>query len=154
MTHALNASAAYRNAMEPLAIAEVQRQLQQLPPDVSRTVDVGEAIAYALNRLPPLYATTVEGWQWNQDRGRNSLQELIAMAASWGLHEAQRKRKPFSTPLTPLSTSDAALEELRQLLGQPDLDWDKAIATVAGYVRQGNGSAIAAAARSPESRAA
>ncbi|MGC9502791.1 late competence development ComFB family protein [Baaleninema sp.] len=119
--------AIYRNAMEPLAIEEVQRQLGELPPEVARSIDTSEAIAYALNRLPPLYATTVEGWTWNQERGRNSLGELIQMAVSWGIREAQRKRKPFVTPLGKPDESETALQALQHLLGCPDLGWPEIV---------------------------
>lgn len=120
----------YRNAMEPLAIAEVQRQLQALPPEKSQDVNVGEAIAYALNRLPPLYATTVEGWQWHQERGRQSLADLISMAASWGIREAQRKSKSFSTPLVSEDVPEELLRELQIRLGRFDLDWDNIVTTL------------------------
>lgn len=87
----------YRNAMEPLAIEEIERQMQQLPMQVANSIDKADAIAYALNRLPPLYATTEEGWTWQQERARETLQHLICKAASWGLRAAQRQRKGFAT---------------------------------------------------------
>lgn len=85
------------NAMEPLAIAEIERQMQTMSPSVTQSINKDDAIAYALNRLPPLYATTEEGWNWQQERARETLQHLICKAASWGLRAAQRRRKGFST---------------------------------------------------------
>ncbi|MDC0832623.1 hypothetical protein CKA32_005563 [Geitlerinema sp. FC II] len=130
MTTTPHRCAIYRNAMEPLAIEEVQRQLRELPLDVAASIDTSEAIAYALNRLPPLYATTVEGWTWNQERGRNSLNDLIKMAASWGIREAQRKRKPFVTPLSKPDDSETALHALQSLLGRPDLGWNEIVSVL------------------------
>ncbi|MBO9999527.1 MAG: late competence development ComFB family protein [Cyanobacteria bacterium SID2] len=127
MTTTRTHSSTYHNAMEPLASVEVERQLQQLPPEVARSIDPNEAIAYALNRLPPLYATTIEGWHWNQERGHNSLQELITLAASWGIREAQRKQKPFATPLPKKDSSETALRALQVLLERPDLNWHNLI---------------------------
>ncbi|MGK7901229.1 MAG: late competence development ComFB family protein [Hormoscilla sp.] len=83
--------------MEPLAIEEIDRQMQQLPLHVANSINKADAIAYALNRLPPLYATTEEGWTWQQERARETLQNLICQAASWGLRAAQRQRKGFAT---------------------------------------------------------
>ena len=89
----------YRNAMEPLAIEEIDRQMQQLPIHVAKSINKADAIAYALNRLPPLYATTEEGWTWQQERARESvrIQELLVSAASLALRAAQCKRKGFYT---------------------------------------------------------
>jgi len=41
------------------------------------TLDVGDIAAYALNRLPPLYATTEEGASYQRLRATEELQELI-----------------------------------------------------------------------------
>ena len=60
-----------------------------------------DAIAYALNRLPALYATTEEGWTRQIARANRGLMDLVEMAVDWGINEAHRKRKPFDTPLRP-----------------------------------------------------
>lgn len=73
----------------------IYRQMQQLPLQVANLINKADAIAYALNRLPPLYATTEEGWTWQQERARETQQHLICQAASWGLRAAQRQRKGF-----------------------------------------------------------
>ncbi len=49
----------YRNVMEPLVAEEVQRQL---PLKLVKYLNRAQAIAYALNRLPALYATSERGW--------------------------------------------------------------------------------------------
>jgi hypothetical protein len=43
-----------------------------------RTLDLGDIAAYALNRLPPLYATTEEGATYQRQRAKEELQGLIA----------------------------------------------------------------------------
>jgi Late competence development protein ComFB len=40
-------------------------------------LDVGDIAAYALNRLPPLYATTEEGASYQRERAQKELQNLI-----------------------------------------------------------------------------
>ncbi|NET48004.1 MAG: late competence development ComFB family protein, partial [Merismopedia sp. SIO2A8] len=42
------------------------------------TLDLGDIAAYALNRLPPLYATTEEGADYQRSRAKEELQDLIA----------------------------------------------------------------------------
>jgi hypothetical protein len=98
----------YRNAMEPLAAQEIEQQMQSLPEDIIKSINKGEAIAYALNRLPPLYATTQEGWYWQQQRARETLQSLISQAASWAIIAVQRKTSKFSTPLSADRTFEVA----------------------------------------------
>ena len=89
----------YRNAMEPLAIEEIDRQMQHMPIHVANSINKVDAIVYALNRLPTLYATTEEGWNWQLEQGRESvrIQELLVNVASSALRAAQCKRKGFST---------------------------------------------------------
>lgn len=90
----------YFNAMETLAIEEIDRQLQRLSVEVVNSINKGDAIAYALNRLPPLYSTTQEGWYWQQQRAKETLQDLICKAAGWGINAARREKKIFLTQLT------------------------------------------------------
>lgn len=42
----------YGNAMEPLVVAELEKQMQSLPSELVQSINISEAIAYALNRLP------------------------------------------------------------------------------------------------------
>ena len=92
-------STTYLNAMEPLALAEIQRQIKSMPREVVETINVTEAIAYTLNRLPPLYSTTEEGYSWQQKRAEETLMDLIKKVASWGIRAATRPTTNFVTPL-------------------------------------------------------
>lgn len=130
-----SAGSSYRNAMEPLAAEEIDRQLQKLPGDVVKSINRADAIAYALNRLPGLYSTTEEGWHWQQNRMREKSGDLLAQAASWGIRAAQRKNKTFSTPLPSQSEAEAALEEIKELLGRSDISWQNVVTVVEEAVR-------------------
>lgn len=115
------------NAMETLVSEEVDRQLMEPGVTYTQDFDRSDAIAYALNRLPALYATTEEGWQRQIRRARKGLMDLIQMTTTWGINEAQRKYRPEETPLTPQYVrppAERALDELRLLLGREDLSWD------------------------------
>lgn len=83
----------YRNAMELLVTEEIEQQLQNLPLNIVESINKYEAMAYALNRLPPLYATSLDGYFWQQKQARETLKDLIYKAASWGIKAAQRKRE-------------------------------------------------------------
>ncbi len=89
----------YRNAIEPLVVEEAQRQLEGLPAKLIRYIDLAEVIAYALNRLPALYATSEQGWQRMQARAKNQLQAEMVAAVRQGFAAVQRDPLRVSTPL-------------------------------------------------------
>ena len=90
----------YGNAMEPLVVAELEKQMQSLPSELAESINLSEAIAYALNRLPPLYSTTEQGWYWQQQRAQETFADLIIKAVGWGLAAVQRK--PSRANISPL----------------------------------------------------
>lgn len=66
------------NIMEELVLTEVICRVTALEAEADCTVDLGEIAAYALNRLPPLYATTKEGANYQRQRAQdNHLNDLI-----------------------------------------------------------------------------
>jgi Late competence development protein ComFB len=64
--------------MEELVLGEAIAQITTFEIANSTQLDVGDIAAYALNRLPPLYATTEEGATYQRDRAQTELQHLIA----------------------------------------------------------------------------
>jgi hypothetical protein len=65
------------NVMEELVIAEAIACVGTLELPNQDSLDIGDIAAYALNRLPPLYATTEEGANYQRQRVRAELQTLI-----------------------------------------------------------------------------
>lgn len=65
------------NVMEELVLTEAIARVAEIEVTSGQTLDVGDIAAYALNRLPPLYATTEEGANYQSQRAREELQELI-----------------------------------------------------------------------------
>ncbi len=90
----------YRNAVEPLVVEEVQRQLLELPPQLAPYINPAQVIAYALNRLPPLYATSERGWKLQQQRVQKELQPQLIMAVHQGIAAVQRDPLRAASPLT------------------------------------------------------
>ncbi|MCU0516627.1 MAG: late competence development ComFB family protein [Oscillatoria sp. Prado101] len=70
------------NVMEELVLSEAIARVAEIEATSERSLDVGDIAAYALNRLPPLYATTEEGANFQRSRAREELQELIAQQVS------------------------------------------------------------------------
>lgn len=66
------------NVMEELVLTEAIARVAEIEVTSGHTLDVGDIAAYALNRLPPLYATTEEGANYQRQRAQEELQALIA----------------------------------------------------------------------------
>ena len=65
------------NVMEELVLSEAITRVAEIEQTSDSSLDVGDIAAYALNRLPPLYATTEEGANYQRQRARQELQSLI-----------------------------------------------------------------------------
>ncbi|MBO3462023.1 late competence development ComFB family protein [Aetokthonos hydrillicola Thurmond2011] len=65
------------NVMEELVLTEAIARVAEIEATSESSLDVGDIAAYALNRLPPLYATTEEGANYQRQRAKAELQELI-----------------------------------------------------------------------------
>ena len=115
----------YLNVMEPLVTEEVQRQLHHLPAKVSSYINAVEVIAYALNRLPPLYATSEQGWQQQQRKAKQTMSSQITQAVRQAIAAVQQDPLRSTKPLLPQDQQDArlALTGLRELLCTSDLSW-------------------------------
>ena len=83
----------YRNAVEPLVIQEVDRQVDRLPEKLLKCVDIeqikAQAIAYALNRLPAMYATSERGWEFQQQKAHEKYGQKIVEVVRQGLAAVQ-----------------------------------------------------------------
>ena len=65
------------NVMEELVLSEAITRVAEIEQTSDSSLDVGDITAYALNRLPPLYATTEEGANYQRQRAKQELKELI-----------------------------------------------------------------------------
>ena len=66
------------NVMEELILPEAIARVAEIEATSDCTLDLGDIAAYALNRLPPLYATTEEGAAYQRTRAKEEFQGLIA----------------------------------------------------------------------------
>jgi hypothetical protein len=114
------------NVLEEILFKEIYAQIEGLRPEIQTKVKVDEVLAYAVNRLPPLFATSMVGWQHQRDRALNTLQPQISQLVRQGI-----KTVLFGDPLhdlTPLpnhlfTNSASVLYRLSQILGRKHLRW-------------------------------
>lgn len=72
------------NVMEELVLTEAIARVAEIEAtsESEGSLDVGDIAAYALNRLPPLYATTEEGANFQRQTAQAQLQDLISQQVS------------------------------------------------------------------------
>lgn len=87
----------YLNALEPIVVEEVQGKIQNLPCGLAHYLNSSQAVAFALNQLPPLYCTSEKGWKVQQQKAKEKLAPQIQAAVIRALNAVQ---------LDPLRTAD------------------------------------------------
>lgn len=119
----------YMNVMELLVTEEVEKQLKAMHPRLLKYVKRVEVETYALNRLPSLYASSEKGWQLQYEKAKRELHNQIKSAVRQALAAVQVDPIRSSEPLRGQDNEAAnlALNALREILRQPDLNWDGAI---------------------------
>ena len=67
----------YINVMEGLVFQEIMRQFRDMPRWFRQSRKLEEVIAYTLNRLPTLYASSQKGWQHQQQLAQRDFKDKI-----------------------------------------------------------------------------
>lgn len=116
-----------RNVLESIVLQEVQAQLKKLSPDLQKRYNVEDLVAYALNRLPPMYVTTQKGWVQSRSRVIKELHPQVVEVVKKALHSCRvdplKQREPL--PESELASEPRALVLLQEFLGNPNLRWDQ-----------------------------
>lgn len=96
------------NVMEELVLSEAISRIADIETKTDHTIDVGDIAAYALNRLPPLYATTEEGAEFQRGRAKEKLQELISSQVQEAISQNIKQPEffPGRVPLAQLNPED------------------------------------------------
>ena len=114
------------NVLEEIIVKEVISQIEELRPDLQSKVRTAEVTAYALNRLPPLFATSMTGWKYQYDYAVSDLYPQVTQTVKYGIQTAL-----FGDPLhdlTPLPkhlfiNSAGVLHQLNQVFKRKYLRW-------------------------------
>jgi hypothetical protein len=118
----------YKNVMELLVEDEVSRQYEALPPRMASYVNPTELVAYALNQLPALYATSEQGLEYQLKRGKEKYRRQIVQAVQRALAAVSRDPLRSSSPLQDQFSLSAPLREvlhqLRLLLRNDKVNWE------------------------------
>lgn len=129
----------HRNVMEMLVADEIERQIVRLPSNLKKFINPIEVATYALNRLPALYASSQQGFNKQQLKGRSEHSVKITQEVRKGLAAVQQDLLRRSIPLLSENESEidksikeaqAALQELADYLPEKDLTWKNVIRLV------------------------
>lgn len=128
-----------RNVMEVLVAEEIERQMNRLPSNLRKFVNPLEVATYALNRLPPLYASSQQGFNKQKVKGRSEHSVRITKEVRIGLAAVQRDILRSSTPLLAekessldrsIAEAQAVLQELADYIPEKDLTWKNVVRLV------------------------
>jgi hypothetical protein len=114
-----------KNAIEELVILETESQIRRLNPEISAKIDPSDVIAYALNRLPPMYATSQRGWTELRERAKTTLAGQIQKAVRHALVNTQKDplRQADPIPEQELATQARSLLRIQKILCRDNLSW-------------------------------
>jgi len=125
-SYMLGTAYAFTNALEKLVIANVKKQMIQLATVLARPVKVEDAAAYALNRLPTMYATSAEGLLYQQQKATTELADDISSTVIQALLTLGKAPTRMVGPL-PINKFDLeeeqALSELKPILQRDEITW-------------------------------
>ena len=114
-----------KNTLEEIVVVEVQEQLKHLNKPLSEQINLSEVAAFALNRLPVLYASTSRGWLQQRKRAHQELPRQINNAVQQALLGVKRDplRKSTRIAASKIETPAHALAKLQKLFSKLSLQW-------------------------------
>jgi hypothetical protein len=89
----------YKNVMEILIDNEIDRQTCDYSQIEAQKFNRIEVATYALNRVPPLYASSQEGIERQYERGMLEFSDRIKATVEQALRQIQKNPHATSTPL-------------------------------------------------------
>lgn len=113
----------YKNVMELLVDDEIDRQTGQYSQEQAQSINRIEVAAYALNRVPPLYASSQEGICIQYERGQQEFGDRVSASVTQALNQIHRQPSRGSTPLPRLEEEEATQSCLTQKDLQKISDW-------------------------------
>ncbi|GAB4370363.1 MAG: hypothetical protein Kow00121_11000 [Elainellaceae cyanobacterium] len=116
----------YKNVMEMLVEEEVVRQVKGLPTRTASYINQVELVAYALNQLPALYATSEKGLEHQLKRGREKYKAQIAQAVQRSIAAVGRDPLRVCVPLPDQQSVPLreVLHQMRLLLKNDKVSWE------------------------------
>lgn len=116
----------YRNILENVVVSLSRLQVSHLDPDSMDKVNIDEVAAYALNRLPPMYATDGETLKQMRLKAKSELSQQIATNVRQGIQVVLQSPKPVKIKPQFLRFNkdmDTAIREVNLIFNRQDITW-------------------------------
>lgn len=115
----------YKNVMEILVEEEVVRQVKLLSARIASYLNQVEIVAYALNQLPALYATSEKGLEHQLQQGREKYKHQITQSVHRAIAAVRRDPLRVCAPLLDRQSMPLreVLAQMRFLLKNDRLTW-------------------------------
>ena len=128
-----------KNLMEALVLEEIERQLSQTSPKQQKLYSKPSLLAFALNRLPGLYATSKRGRSIQEEQARAHLGPKIEQVVRQAF--AAVTNDPLRSSVDNWASSDETelqriMIELQDLLQYPQLNPENLIGVVKERILQ------------------
>ncbi len=116
-----------KNVIEDLVFHEIKEQLDTLSEEFRAKIQPNEVAAFALNRLPTLYATSRDGWYQQHLRGEKELKTSIVTQVRRAIVAVQQNTLRETDPIAPeeMAGEARALDQVRKILNRADLTWNE-----------------------------
>jgi Late competence development protein ComFB len=114
-----------RNTIEDIVVEESIQQLCYAQQQLKEKTDLSDVVAAALNKLPPMYATSDRGWQMLRKKANNDLRLQISEAVQQSIVSAKPKA-PRDIPHISedeLEVPAHSLAKLQDILQNYELEW-------------------------------
>ncbi len=133
-----------KNALEIVVVEEAKTQFAQLDRAKRQDINLSEVIAFVLNRLPCLYASSDRGWLQQRKRANNEFRkQAVALLHQGFLRIGNNPLVRVSPlPLYEIERPDYCLQQLREILRRPELTWREVPAIVQESISRGTASAL------------
>jgi Late competence development protein ComFB len=115
-------SETYTNAMELLVFEEIKQQIERCEHPLKEYINLIEVATYALNRLPPLYASSEEGLYRQRLKAEKEYKNKISEVVHQALKVVQQEPIRFSTPLSAEPEMERKLQPLEMDMEFEPLD--------------------------------
>lgn len=118
------------NVLEEMVMQEVTRQLGRLLDSQKDKIDAVDVAGYVLNRMQPMYATNRNGWSFQREKALVRASQDISKLVTQGIEAVKRSPNRQRSPLPQTLKSEAVLNQIRELLNRPDLDWSNVMSAL------------------------
>jgi|JFJP01.1.fsa_nt_gi hypothetical protein len=118
---------AFINVLEEIVFRELHLQIEELRPESQKQINISEVVAYTLNRLPPLFATSIVGYKRQRDYALNELKPQVLQLIKYGIRtvtfvgDPLHDKKPLPNNL--FIDNAGVLYQLSKTLNRKYLRW-------------------------------